>query len=100
MNTQEAIEILTLHNTWRRGDDTKEPTKSTDLGNAIEIAIGVMDRASRSRQKMQKADLDGMKQNDLPPFTPVEYMLKAEGWDDAINAIKAKYGELYTIERE
>jgi len=42
-----AIEILRSHNQWRRGSDTVEMANPTDLGNAIEIAIGVMDRANR-----------------------------------------------------
>lgn len=42
-----AIEILTNHNRWRRGDDTIDHTNPTELGNAIEIAIGVMDRVNR-----------------------------------------------------
>lgn len=45
--------------------------------------------------KMKRVDLDEMKQDDLPPFTPIEYMLKAEGWDDAIDDIKSEYGDLY-----
>lgn len=53
-----AIEVLRNHNLWRRGNDTKDPANPTDLGNAIEIAIGVMDRVNR--QILQKGE-----QNDF-----------------------------------
>jgi hypothetical protein len=46
MNTTEAIEVLTKHNKWRRGDDDIEPTDPKQLGIAIERAIAVMEAAN------------------------------------------------------
>ena len=45
MSTIEAIEILTMHNRWRRGHDSIDPTDPKQLGLAIERAIAVMETA-------------------------------------------------------
>lgn len=45
MNNLEAIELLTKHNKWRRGDNDIEPTDPKQLGLAIERAIAVMSAA-------------------------------------------------------
>lgn len=46
MSTTEAIEVLTKHNQWRRGDDDIEPTDPKQLGLAIERAVAVMEAAN------------------------------------------------------
>lgn len=42
MTNEEAIEILTKHNAWRRGDDTHEMGCVKQLGLAIDRAIEVL----------------------------------------------------------
>ena len=48
-----AVEILTDHNRWRHGDETIDHTNPNELGNAIEIAIGVMDRVNKNIEKLK-----------------------------------------------
>ena len=47
MNNLEAIEVLTRHNKWRRGNDDIEPTDPKQIGLAIERAIAVMEAADK-----------------------------------------------------
>lgn len=39
MTIKKAIEILEIHNKWRRGDDTIPMTNPTDLGIAIDVIV-------------------------------------------------------------
>lgn len=67
-----AIKILLAHNQWRRGSDTVEMANPVDIGNAIEIAIGVMDRANRGginlEPVMQISGLDDAIKNMYESF--------------------------------
>jgi len=46
MNTTEAIEILTRHNQWRRGEDeTINQLQPMEIGIAIERAVAVIEAA-------------------------------------------------------
>lgn len=36
---KQAIEILEIHNKWRRGDDTIPMTNPTELGIAIDVIV-------------------------------------------------------------
>jgi hypothetical protein len=46
MTVIEAIDILTRHNQWRRGDDRFGMADPKQLGIAIERAIAVMEAAN------------------------------------------------------
>lgn len=41
MNIFKAIEVLSLHNEWRKGANI-EMQKPTEIGEAIEIAVNLM----------------------------------------------------------
>ena len=43
MTTERAIEILRQHNQWRRGDDAIEMQEPKDIGEAIEVAVVIME---------------------------------------------------------
>lgn len=56
MTNEEAIEILTKHNAWRRGEPPYHeevphpiPVKPSELGLAIDIAIQVMRTVSGAK---------------------------------------------------
>lgn len=42
MTPQRAAKILSDHNDWRRGFTKNQPHPSKDLGEAIEVAIAVL----------------------------------------------------------
>jgi len=42
---KEALKILTDHNAWRRGDDTKPMTDPKALGKAIDVAQATLESA-------------------------------------------------------
>jgi hypothetical protein len=39
MKKEIAKEVLEIHNKWRRGDDTIDPTNPTELGIAIDTVV-------------------------------------------------------------
>ena len=43
MTTQQAITILRQHNLWRRGDDTIEMQEPKYIGEAIDVAVAIME---------------------------------------------------------
>ena len=43
MTTQKAITILRQHNAWRRGDDSIEMQEPKEIGEAIEVAVVIME---------------------------------------------------------
>ena len=43
MTTHQAITILRQHNQWRRGDDTIEMQEPKDIGEAIDVAVVIME---------------------------------------------------------
>jgi len=44
MTVLEAIEILKIHNKWRRGGDYVTMASPEDLGKAIDIVVGYFER--------------------------------------------------------
>jgi len=51
MNKKECIKILSDHQAWRRGDDTKPMTNPRELGLAIDYAIHLL------KQNLKRNDL-------------------------------------------
>ncbi len=55
MKTQEAIKILTLHNNWRRGDDTYPMQDPKLIGIAIDVILDQLTKTTDQFERLIKA---------------------------------------------
>lgn len=54
MHLKEALDILSKHNAWRRGDDSVAMGDSAQLGKAIEIACLVLQEQIEMNSKIMR----------------------------------------------
>lgn len=68
MNRDEAIEILTQHQLWRRGADMDMPNTPKELGTAIDLAIEALKQPTHctaSGYVCVRKNVKNQTQNDL-----------------------------------
>lgn len=51
MTQKQALEILTLHNKWRRGSDEIPMQEPEDIGKALEVAIKILKEQTKTKRK-------------------------------------------------
>jgi hypothetical protein len=60
MTLERIIEILTIHNNWRRGSDVETPYTIKELGEAIEGVVNILKGLTKPEQTISNKELKGL----------------------------------------